>query len=89
MKTHSNEKTFPNLQTMLKGYAVGFLFAILAFFITENFVISLAAYVSIGTTVGLAWSGHRAKAQHPATRGPILIMLLGIGVILFLIFLLV
>lgn len=89
--TESNQRNELSPGGMLKGYGFGIVLAIIVFAISENFVIALASYVALGTTLGLVFSQkeHAYKEVISEKYKLTAAVLVVIGVVILLIFLLV
>ena len=70
----------------LIGYLIALVFALMFYFISKTFVIAIASYVSIGTTLGIVFEQKLEKENQASNPGStkVLIALLVLGIVIFI-----
>ena len=86
---HHNYEAFKGLGYLI-GYSIALIFALISYFLSKTFVIAIAVYVPIGTTLGILFeqklNKHNAEINPRSTKAFIALLLLGIVVFISLFF---
>ena len=68
------------------GYMVALVFALLFYFISKTFVVAIASFVSIGTTLGIVFEQKLEKENKESNpnNSKVFIALLVLGIVVFI-----